>query len=73
MREFPAEYYELIKQGVRSVYYLNAYGGDKKLKDVRLIVEDIDWMPWAGGEFVGGTASFYKIIYGEILSFKDAY
>lgn len=73
MREFSAEYYELINQGVPSVYYLNAYGGVKKMKDVRLIVEDIAWMPWAGGEFIGGTASFYKNIYDEILSFKDAY
>ena len=43
------------------------YDGDKYVK------VDIDWMPWASGEFVGGTASFYKIIYDEILSFKDAY
>ena len=37
MREFPAEYYELIKQGVPSVYYLNAYGGvkiDSKARDL---------------------------------------
>lgn len=73
MREFSAEYYELIKQGVPSVYYLNAYGGVKKMKDVRFIVEDIDWMPWSGGEFIGGTASFFNKIYDEILSIKDAY
>lgn len=30
-------------------------------------------MPWVGGEFIGGTASFFKKIYDEILSFKDAY
>ena len=47
------------KAGCAVVYYLNAYGGVKKMKDVRLIVKDIDWMPWAGGEFIGGTASFF--------------
>lgn len=73
MREFSAEYYELIKQGVPSVYYLNSYGGDTKMNDVRRIVEDIDWLPWAGGEYIGGTASFYKKLYDEILSIKDAY
>ena len=29
------------------------YDGDKYVK------VDVDWLPWAGGEYIGGTASFY--------------
>lgn len=73
LQNFHSEFYNLVKEGVPSVYYLNSYGGDRKLNDVRFIVDDVKWLPWAGGEYIGGTADFYKKLYDEILLFKDAY
>lgn len=67
------EFYSITNNRIPMIYYLNSYGGEKKLHDVRLIDKDIEWLPWAGGEFIGGDAAFFNALYREILLFKDNY
>lgn len=73
LHSFSDEFMSIIGEGLPTVYYLNVEGGDKKLKDVKTIVDDVSWLPWAGGEYIGGTADFFKSLYDEIVTFKDKY
>jgi len=73
LKNFDDEFYSIVKEGIPTVYYLDRYGGTKKLSDVKSIVSDVEWLPWAGGEFIGGISSFFRNIYEEIMSFKENY
>ena len=73
LHDFNGEFYSIIDNHVPMVYYLNTYGGEKKLKDVCKIDTDIKWMPWVGGEFIGGDAIFFSSLYREIMLFKEEY
>ena len=67
------ELYSIVNNRIPIAYYLNSYGGEEKLHDVRLIDKNIEWLPWVGGEFIGGDADFYCALYHEIHLFKDDY
>ena len=73
MKDFNKEFYAIVEEGLPMVYYLNGYGGIKKLCDVRLIDSSITWMPWAGGEFIGGKSAFYNALYREVMFFVEQY
>lgn len=73
MHDFGQEFYSIVDAGQPMVYFLNGYGGTKKLSDVHRITEEISWMPWAGGEFIGGNADFFGALYAEIVQFKEQY
>lgn len=70
---FKEDFYAVVNKRVPMIYTLSGYGGVKKYEDVNKIVDDVDWMQWAGGEFIGGTNEFYKQLYEDILKFKDRY
>lgn len=73
MREFCEEFYSITDEGLPMVYYLDGYGGSQKMRDVKKIVSDVSWMPWTGGEFIGGKNDFFAMLYDAIMKFKDAY
>lgn len=70
---FKEDFYAVVNKGVPMIYALSGYGGAKKYEDVNKIVDDVDWMQWAGGEFIGGKNDFYKQLYEDVLKFKDRY
>lgn len=70
---FRDDFYAVVEKGIPMVYTLPGYGGLKKYIDVNKIVDDVDWMLWAGGEFIGGDNQFYKLLYEDILKFKGRY
>lgn len=70
---FKDDFYSIVEKGIPMIYTLSRYGGAKKYVDVNKIVDDIDWMLWAGGEFIGGGKEFFGQIYDDILKFKDRY
>lgn len=43
------------------------------MEDISKIVDDVKWCSWAGGEYIGGTNSFFKDLYNDICSFKGSY
>jgi hypothetical protein len=73
--KFREEFYALVDSGTPMVYYIQEYVNisERKMDDVRKVVSDLSWMPWCGGEFIGGTATFYGNLYNEIISFKSDY
>ena len=70
---FDRDFYHIVEKGLPMVYFLPGYGGRRRLRDASKIIEDLEYMSWAGGEFIGGKASFYNSLYHEICSFKDNY
>lgn len=73
MKCFSDEFYSIVGEGLPMVYYMEGYGGSKKIQDVKKIVSDITWMPWAGGEFIGGKNDFFAALYNDIMEFKEGY
>lgn len=67
------EFMSIVEEGCPMVYNLPSYGGKKKIRDVQSILPSVKWLPWAGGEFLGGTSEFFKTLYDTIISFKDSY
>lgn len=61
LHSFSDEFMSIVEEGLPTVYYLNVDGVDKKLKDVKTIVDDVTRLPWAGGEYIGGTADFFHV------------
>lgn len=72
---FPTEFFGVAEQNIPMVYYLplSVESNDSKIESIRRIDADIKWCPWAGGEFIGGTAEFYGKLYRDICLFKDKY
>lgn len=73
LRDFNKEFYSIVEEGIPTVYYLDNYGGDNKIEDINRITSDIKWLPWAGGEYIGGVSSFYSALYSEIMTIKEDY
>lgn len=73
MHSVNEEFLSIVEEGHPMVYNLPSYGGEKKIKDVQSILPSVRWLPWAGGEFIGGTSDFFKSLYDTIISFKDSY
>lgn len=70
---FKDDFYSAVEKRIPMIYTLSGYGGLKKYIDVSKIVDDVDWMQWAGGEFIGGDNKFYQQLYEDILKFKGRY
>ena len=43
------------------------------MEDILKIVDDVKWCAWAGGEYIGGTNTFFQSLYNDICSFKASY
>ena len=43
------------------------------LQDIKLIDKDVNWLLWAGGEYIGGNSDFFKALYEDIIKFKENY
>lgn len=67
------DFYNIVHSGIPMVYNLPAYGGSKRLLDIRKIDPNIEWCAWVGGEFISGTSSFFADLYNDIISFKEEY
>lgn len=73
LNAFTKEQLAIINEKKPLVYNLARYGGEKKLKDIQSIDPNVSWAVWVGGEFIGGTASFFTKLYDEIMLFKEDY
>lgn len=60
-------YYDITSQ-----IYPDA-GRKRLIHDKTILSPDADIGLWAGGEFIGGTADFYKKLYETIISFSNTY
>lgn len=73
VKRFNSEFSAIVSDGIPMTFILPQYGGTRKLEDVNKFDKSTNWLQWAGGEFIGGQASFWKTLYNEILSIKDDY
>lgn len=67
------DFWNIVNKGKPMIPRMFNGGGLKRLDDCRKISPELDCIEWMGGEFIGGTANFFKILYDEILSIKDSY
>ena len=66
-RKIPV-YYDITEQ-VYSAYSRETIISSKKV----LMLNELSIGMWAGGEFIGGDNSFFKLLYDEIALIKDKY
>ena len=72
LRDFSPEFYALIEENIPAAYFFNSVN-TKNMLQVKRIVNDVNWLIWAGGEFIGGNSDFYKTLYDDIIRFKENY
>lgn len=73
MNEFSEEFFNIVQKGIPMVYHFPYNLGKGRLEDVRRIDPSTEAYQWCGGEFIGGSNVFYKMLYNDIQIFIDKY
>lgn len=73
LHPFPNEFYRIIDAKMPMCYSLSCYVNEQEMSDVHKIDKGVVGLIWKGGEFIGGTASFFQGLYQDIMAFSDKY